>query len=239
MKDANLFLLPNSLDQNCFHLDYFPADLSKIIASLDGIFVENEKNARKYLLQFMDREKMQQITMRVLNEHTKDHEIEEFISLIQNKQNFGVLSDAGMPCIADPGAKLVNQAKKHSIKVISIVGPSSIMMSLMLSGLSAQKFTFHGYLPRKTELLTCELEQIEKNAKEKSFTHLWIEAPYRSDKMLQECLKTLSHDTYLCVAINLSTKEEKVLTYPIKVWKQKKIEIGKNPCVFLISTNNA
>jgi len=238
MQETKLYLLPNSLDPNNFDMNLFPANLKSVVSSLNGIFVEDEKTARKYLLQFMNRDEMQNIQMEKLNKYTDDKELKEFISVIKKGGVFGILSDAGLPCIADPGSRLVELAQKNSIPVISIAGPSSILIALMLSGFSAQNFTFHGYLPRKAELLSKKLAFMEKSAGLESFTHVWIEAPYRSDKMLQACIDTLHPKTLLCIAMSLTTRDEKVTSLPISIWKQKKIEIGKNPCVFLLTSND-
>ncbi len=238
MQETKLYLLPNSLDPNNFDMNLFPANLSSVVSSLNGIFVEDEKIARKYLLHFMNRDEMQNIQMEKLNKYTDDKELKEFISVIKKGGKFGILSDAGLPCIADPGSRLVELAQKNSIPVTSITGPSSILIALMLSGFSAQSFTFHGYLPRKTELLSKKLAFMEKSARLESFTHVWIEAPYRSDKMLQACIDTLHPKTLLCIAMSLTTEDEKVTTLPVSLWKQKKTEIGKNPCVFLLASND-
>jgi len=235
MQETKLYLLPNSLDSNNFDINLFPANLGSIVCNLNVIFVEDEKIARKYLLQFMNRDEMQNIQMKKLSKYTDENELNEFISIIKKGGKFGVLSDAGLPCIADPGSKLVELAKKNSIPVTSITGPSSILIALMLSGFSAQSFVFHGYLPRKVEMLSKKLAVIEKSAHLEFFTHVWIEVPYRSDKMLEACIDILHPKTLLSVSMNLTSKEEKVITLPLSLWKQKKIEIGKNPCVFLLA----
>jgi len=235
MQETKLYLLPNSLDPNNFDKNLFPANLGSIVSDLNGIFVEDEKIARKYLLQFMDRDEMQKIQMEKLSKYTDENELKEFISIIRKGGKFGILSDAGLPCIADPGSKLVELAKKNSIQVKSVTGPSSILIALMLSGFSAQSFVFHGYLPRKIDMLAKKLAIMEKSASLELFTHVWIEAPYRSDKMLQSCIEILNPKTLLCAAISLTSKDERVITQPISTWKQKKIEIGKNPCVFLLA----
>src|SRR5437016_1032663 len=136
-----LYLLPNLLDEEQPHERFLPAPLAEVVASLDGVFCESEKPARRFLGRF----KRASLTLKLLNEHTKDTELAELIEPVEKGGRWGVLSDAGLPCIADPGAQLVSLARKKGIHVEALVGPSSIIMALMLSGLYCQRFSFHGY----------------------------------------------------------------------------------------------
>ncbi|HEU63944.1 MAG: Ribosomal RNA small subunit methyltransferase I [Candidatus Anoxychlamydiales bacterium] len=227
-----LELLPNLLDESADIDLYFPKNLKNIILSLDGLIAENEKNARRYLLRFIDREKLQKVPITLLNEHTKEDEILDLLKLIENKK-IGLISDAGLSCIADPGSKLVRLARDKNIKIEAYPGPSSIFLALMLSGLNAQRFAFQGYLPRKEEELIQKIKDLEKESSLNKITQVFIEAPYRSDKMLDFLIKTLKSAATLSLAINLTSKEEKVITKKIYEFKKLNLRIGKNPTVFL------
>ena len=155
------------------------------------------------------------------------------LKLIENKK-IGLISDAGLPCIADPGSKLVKLARAKNIKIEAYPGPSSIFLALMQSGLNAQKFAFQGYLPRKEEELIEKIKYLEKESFQNKITQIFIEAPYRSDKMLNLLLKILKGDVLLSLAINLTSKDEKVITKKVYEFKKLKVVIGKNPSVFLL-----
>ncbi|NGX28459.1 MAG: Ribosomal RNA small subunit methyltransferase I [Candidatus Anoxychlamydiales bacterium] len=232
-----LILLPNLIDDSASIDLYFPKDLKDIILSLDGLIAENEKNARRYLLRFIDREKMQKIKIRLLNEHTTSDEIKVLLNLIKN-ENFGLISDAGLPCIADPGSKLVFLSHQSNIEVKALTGPSSIFLALMLSGLNGQKFAFQGYLPRDENQLIQKIKFLESESLKQKQTQIFIEAPYRSDKLLNILKKSLNKNTLLSIAINLSSKDEKVITQKVSFWQKQKLIIGKNPAIFLFSSDN-
>ncbi|MFA6118764.1 MAG: SAM-dependent methyltransferase [Parachlamydiales bacterium] len=229
-----LILLPNLLDENQDIDLYFPPKLKTIIESLEGLIAENEKNARNYLFRFLQREEAKKINLKLLNEHTKESELKELIELIA-KGNWGIISDAGLPCIADPGANLVKYARAKNIEVKAVSGPSSIFLALMLSGLNGQQFSFHGYLPREEDELKKKIKFLENETLKNKTTQIFIEAPYRSDKLLNILRNTLKDDFYLCIAISLTAKEEKVITKKIKEWKEDPLIIGKNPTVFLFN----
>ncbi len=228
-----LVLLPNLLDESA-DIDTLPAILKKTINFLDGLICENEKNARKYLLKFISRDQMYKLDMKLLNEHTQIDQIKDLVKLI-SKKKYGLISDAGLPCIADPGSKLVSLANENNISVEVISGPSSIFIALMLSGFYSQKFYFHGYLPRKENDVKIKLKELEKKAIKEEAVQVFIEAPYRSDKIFHQIISSIKDDLYLCVAISITSKDQKVIVKKIKDFKKNKITIGKKPTVFLIS----
>jgi 16S rRNA (cytidine1402-2'-O)-methyltransferase len=164
----------------------------------------------------------------LLNEHTSD--LQTLIEPLLKGQTWGLISDAGLPCIADPGADLVFLAHQKKIDIKTFIGPSSIIMALQLSGFGGQKFTFHGYLPREIPALENKLKELEQEGG----THIWIEAPYRSLKMLEIAKNTLKPQTKLCVAINLTSENERVQSALVATWKQSSFPIEKEPAVFLI-----
>ncbi len=227
-----LILLPNLLDDTADVDLCFPKKLNSIVASLDGLIAESEKNARKYLLRFLNKEEFNKIKIRLLNEHTKEDEIKNLINEISNEK-WGLISDAGLSCIADPGSILVRYAKEKNIFVQAIPGPCSIFLALMLSGLNAQKFIFQGYLPRQENLLIKKIKILEMESSKQKLTQIFIEAPYRSDKIFQILKKNLKENTLLSIAINLTSKDEKILTKSIKEMRTIDLKIGKNPAIFL------
>lgn len=233
-----LVLLPNLLDTESKEWELFlPAKTKEIVCGLDGLFCENEKEARHYLLRFMTREKMQTKTLRLFNEHSDKKSVDELVSLASEK-NFGLLSDAGLSCLADPGAYLIFKLRKKKIPIQVISGPSSIYFALMLSGFSGQKFCFHGYLPKQTEELKRELLKCEKAANDS--TQIWIERPYQTKKMVETLLEISHPSTYFCLAQALTTPLEQVWTFAIKEWKEKGLlkEVKNVPSVFLMAQKN-
>ncbi len=229
-----LILLPNLLDPKEDYHYFLPGKIEEIVNSLDGLIAESEKEARKYLYRFFDREKAFSFPIKLLNEHTEDKDIASLLDFFKKNQRWGLISDCGLPCIADPGSKLVNLANLKNVYVEAVSGPSSIVFALLLSGFSSQEFSFHGYLPRKFDELKLVIKTIEKNAK---VTQLWIEAPYRTDRMINFLTNTLKPNTKLCVAIDLSMPTQKVINKSIDKWKKHPITIGKRPAIFLIKSN--
>jgi 16S rRNA (cytidine1402-2'-O)-methyltransferase len=214
-----LILLPNLLDEELSIAPFLPSSLADTIKLLTGLYCESEKAARRYLLRFITREAMQSIELRLLNEHTQE-------LYLPSHGVWGVLSDAGLPCIADPGANLVALCHQRQIRVETVPGPSSILMALQLSGLSGQSFTFHGYLPREKELLAKALQGFEKKR-----THLFIETPYRNGALFSACIEHLKGT--LCLAIALTTAREKVLVHSIADWRRLSFIPPKEPTVFV------
>ncbi len=225
-----LYLLPNLLDEELPIEPFFPISVSRAVQSIQGLIAESEKMGRRYLRKFISHDEMQRIPIKPLNEHQK--EIEELIKPLEKGESWGLISDAGLPCIADPGSELVYLAHQKKIEVQAFVGPSSIFMALQLSGFSGQKFSFHGYLPREQDPLISKIKELEKE----EGTQIWIETPYRLSKMLEILKETLQPKTRLCLALNLTTPKQKVISQPISQWKKMPLELDKSPAVFLISS---
>jgi len=230
-----LILLPNLIDENADIDLYLPKGLKKVIRSLDGLVAESEKNAIRYLLRFLDKEEIKKIEIKTLNEHTKKQELLDLLELVKNK-TWGLISDSGLPCIADPGSDLVRYSRKSNIEVKAIFGPSSIFLALMLSGLNGQKFSFQGYLPREENQLKKKIKFLENESIKQKATQIFIEAPYRADKLLDILKRNLRKNTFLCVGVNLTSKDEKVITMQIKDWHKCHFKIGKNPTIFLFES---
>jgi 16S rRNA (cytidine1402-2'-O)-methyltransferase len=232
-----LLLLPNLLEESVPHELFLPASVPAAVRRLQGLFAESEKGARRYLRRFLSHEEMQRVSLRLLNEHTKESELKELMEPVLRGEVWGILSDAGLPCLADPGAEIVWLAKQWGIAVEALVGPSSIVMSLQLSGFTSQRFAFHGYLPKEASALQQTLKDLEKRSERERATEIFIEAPYRSAKLLSLLLETLKSTTRLCVAASLTTPEQKVVSQTVADWKAGKraMVLGKEPAVFLIS----
>lgn len=231
-----LYLLPNLLFDADSHVGQLPQSVDAVVAQLTGLIAESEKEARKFLRRFAfaPPKTFRDIPIRLLNEHSTEADKKELLKEI--KQGiWGLISDCGMPCLADPGADLVLIAREQGVEVEAIAGPSSILLALVLSGLGGQHFSFHGYLPKEETQLVQELRRIEKlSAKEKS-THLFIETPYRNLKMFHKLLATLEDSTLLCIACDLTAPTQYVQTKKVVGWKKNAApEIDKRPTVFLL-----
>jgi 16S rRNA (cytidine1402-2'-O)-methyltransferase len=233
---GTLYLLPNVLSDARAYEYQLPKRVFDVVQVLDGVIAENEKEARKYLKQFSLKKPLQQMPIKILCEHTHPSELECLLEPMASGEDWGLLSDAGLPCIADPGSPLVLLAQKKTIPVEALVGPSSLFLALMLSGLSGQKFTFCGYLPKKREERTLEIQKLEARAKKEGMTHLCIEAPYRNKELLEDLLFTLSPSTRLCVACHILAPDQEVITLTVSEWKKRPLpEINKKPAIFLFS----
>lgn len=221
-----LYLLPNLLDESLDHKPFLPPSVAEIIPQLDGFIVETEKPARKFLMRFIPN--IQEVPLRILNEHTTPEEVDLLAAPLQKGEKWGLLSDAGLPVLADPGARLIRRLHGLKIPVHTFPGPSSIVYALQLSGLSGQSFTFHGYLPRKPQ----DLERLLSKLPQKH-THVCIEAPYRTDKLLKTLLAYLPHDALLSVSWNLTLPTQGVVTQKASAWKKNLPTLGKVPAVFV------
>ncbi|HEX2583429.1 MAG TPA: SAM-dependent methyltransferase [Chlamydiales bacterium] len=227
---GKLILLPNLLDENGPWEQFLPAGVNRAVHSIQGLIVESEKSGRRYLRKFLSHEEMAAMPLRLLNEHTK--ELAALIEPMVKGETWGLISDAGLSCLADPGTDLVALAHSKGIAVDTYAGPSSIIFALQLSGFSGQKFTFHGYLPRESPQIEQAIRDLEKRAKAE--TQIFIEAPYRSAKLLNLLLTVLQPNTRLCVAASLTTPQQRVLSQTVAKWKQTQFSLEKEPVVFLI-----
>ena len=169
-----------------------------------------------------------------LNEHTKPQDVEKYVKILLDGNDVGLISEAGLPAVADPGALLVKLAHNHSVKVKPFVGPSSLMLALMASGLNGQCFAFTGYLPVKTEERKSKIKLIEKVSMQLSQTQIIIETPYRNDQLFKDIIAACGNNTRVCIAADITLPTETIITKSVASWKKNLIEIGKRPCVFLI-----
>lgn len=224
-----LLLLPNLLGPLKDHREFLPSSVDQVIASMDGLIAESEGEGRRYLKRFNTKKKPHEMPVALLSKKFKD--LDFLLEPVVKGETWGVVSDCGLPCLADPGAALVLRARQLNIPVVAFTGPSSFTYALMLSGLPGQSFFFHGYLPKTPNDRIKKLREWEKL---KSTTHLFIEAPYRNMHTFQACLQTLHNDTLFCVASSLTLPDEWVQTLPISLWrKQPTPTIAKKPTLFL------
>ncbi len=229
---GSLFLLPNLLAEGLPWDDFFPKKVAEIVASLQGLIVESEKGGWRFLRHFFSQEKIASFPIRLLNEHTREELLEELIAPLLKGERWGLISDAGLPCIADPGAQLVFAARKRGVFIEAFPGPSSIVHALMLSGFSGQSFCFHGYLPIEKESFRAKLLSFEKNM---STTHLWMETPYRVQSRLQEMVGFLQEKTLLCLSCDLALASQEVIVATIREWKKRDLSsFHKRLAIFLM-----
>ena len=226
-----LYLIPTYLSENN---NVLPNEVINIAKSIDEFIVENEKTARQFLKSIQTNFHQEKLVFHLLNEHSTAKEISLLIDVLKKKKDIGLLSEAGCPAVADPGAALVKMAHENNIKVIPLTGPSSILLALMASGMNGQSFIFHGYLPKESALRKAKINLIEKDALKKNQTQIFIEAPYRNQQLLNDILQTCNDKTLLCLAINITSKDELINTRTISEWKKQTPEINKKPVIFLI-----
>lgn len=233
MKTASLFLFPSSL--NCDDLTkQLPEYNSRITENIDYFIVENLRSARRFLKQLNPALIIENLTFAELNEHTRDQELIEILQPLLNGQDAVLLSEAGLPCVADPGGNIVFMAHQLGIKVVPLVGPSSLMLALMGSGFNGQNFAFHGYLPIDKRERVQKLKVLEISAWKYDQTQIFIETPYRNRQMIESVLAACRPESRLCVAANLLSSDEIIVSKSVKEWKNVKTDFNKKPAVFLL-----
>lgn len=206
----------------------------RLIREIKYFVVENLRSARRFL-KAVDRDiVIDDLHFEELSEHTKPEDVESMLNPLAQGHSIGVISEAGCPAVADPGADLVAAAQRRSFKVVPLVGPSSILMSLMASGFNGQSFAFAGYLPVDAKKRTAALKDMEREARVKRRTQIFIETPYRNNRLIDDMCKTLSPDTLLCVASDITGPRESIITLPIAKWRVRKYDYSKIPSIFLI-----
>lgn len=236
MDKPALLLLPNLLGDHRHHEPFLPASVEKAMATIDGLICESEKGGRRYLSRFKTKKSAADTPICIYNEHTPDEDIDFILEPIRKGERWGFISDAGLPCIADPGAKLVRRARQSGIIVQAFVGPSSILLALMQSGLPGQRFAFHGYLKADEKGRIQDIKRLELLSKKETCTQIFIEAPYRNMHMLQSLLDHLNEQTWLCVAWELTMPNQSLVSEPIFRWRKMPLpNLEKKPAIFLIS----
>ena len=229
-----LFLIPAYLSEES-PIDYFAPSIKEYILKTDYFFVENEKTARKVIKFFAPEKKQSDLKLFILDKYSESNDLKDAQKLMKSGQDFGLLSEAGLPCIADPGNLMVKWCHENNIKVIPINGPSSIILALISSGFNGQEFTFHGYLPIDKEQKKKQILFLENQVQKSGYSQIFMETPYRNNQLLEDLIKFLNPNTKLCIAANINhPTEEFIKTLKISVWKNKKPELHKIPAVFVL-----
>jgi len=234
MSKGKIFMIPNVIADETQEAT-IPLAVKDAILKTDVFIVENIRTARRYISALKLGLVIESLEFQILNKKTSFDEIFELLQpAINDGKNFGVVSESGCPGIADPGAKLVHLAHQFGLKVIPLVGPSSILLALMASGFNGQSFAFHGYLPIDKKERQAALRKLEKNSFENDQTQIFMDTPYRNEKLFLDIIKNCRKDTFLCVAKDVTGKEEQILSKPIAKWKQGDISMNKVPAIFLL-----
>ena len=229
-----LFLIPAYLSEES-PIDYFAPSIKEYILKTDYFFVENEKTARKVIKFFAPEKKQSDLKLFLLDKYSESNDLKEAQKFMKSGQDFGLLSEAGLPCIADPGNLMVKWCHENNIKVIPINGPSSIILALISSGFNGQEFTFHGYLPIDKEQKKKQILFLEHQVQKSGYSQIFMETPYRNNQLLEDLIKFLNPNTKLCIAANINhPTEEFIKTLKISDWKNKKPELHKIPAVFVL-----
>ncbi len=231
--DAKVYLIPTTLGDSPVE-NVIPKHIVDIINSTKHYIVENIKTARRYLIKAGIKTKIDDLRFYELNKHSSPEEYDSYLSAIKENQNIGIISEAGTPGVADPGADIVAIAHRNNIPVVPLVGPSSVLLSVMASGLNGQSFAFVGYLPIKKHDRTKRIKELERRSQAENQTQLFIEAPYRNQHMLEDILSTCSPETRICIAADITLESEFIKTKTAKEWKKGVPNLHKRPTIFLI-----
>ncbi|TCD02959.1 SAM-dependent methyltransferase [Pedobacter psychroterrae] len=233
MTKGTLFLIPVPLSDNSAHKS-FTAYLGDTINSIGTYIVENEKTARKFLKEAGIKIPQSDLVIHDYGKHKRNDSMVPYFKELMTGKDVGLMSEAGCPGIADPGAEVVLEAHKRGIKVVPLVGPSSILLALMASGFNGQSFTFNGYLPIDKAERGKRIKELEQIAEKNKQTQLFIETPFRNNHLFEDVLKNTAAQTLLCVATNLTGEDEYVKTMSIGQWRQERIDLHKKPTIFLL-----
>ena len=228
-----LYLIPTPISSGSPDL-VLSSDISKIVDRLEFFIVENIRTARRFIRQILPVKNIDELTFFVLNNHTPDQLLESFITPLKEGKSIGLMSEAGLPAIADPGARIISIVHKHQYKVRPLSGPSSIFLALTASGLNGQNFAFSGYLSVKQHERVIEIRKLEERLYKENQTQIIMETPYRNDALVQDILKTCRTDTKLTIAVDLTGEMEFIATKSIGEWKGKLPGLHKVPAVFLL-----
>lgn len=230
---ATLYLIPTSLGDTAFE-KILPAHNTVVVAAIKHFIVEDVRTARRFLKKTNPAINIDELTFYTLNQHTSPEAISDFLKPLHDGYDVGVISEAGCPAIADPGADVVAIAQRCGFKVVPLVGPSSILLALMASGFNGQSFAFVGYLPIQPADRAKALKRLESRVYTESQSQLFIETPYRNMKMLDEIIATCQPNTKLCIAVDITLDSEFIQTKSLKDWKKQLPDLNKRPCIFIL-----
>ena len=230
---GSIYLIPTTLgDVSPFEV--LPLSIKRAVESIDYYIAENEKSARAFIKKIAPNKSQNKLNIQLINKYTNVIELPSYLTPCMDGHDVGVLSDAGCPGVADPGADVVKIAHEKDIIVIPLVGPSSILLALMASGMNGQNFAFNGYLPIESQVRRLEIKKLERRSKDLDQTQIFIETPYRNDKLLESLVQTLNKNTLLCIACDITLPTEFIKTQTISFWSHYNIDLHKRPCIFLI-----
>lgn len=232
-KKGRLYLIPSPLG-DVHPLAVLPISVKQHIEKMDHYIVEHEKEARRFIKSIVPHKKQSTLKIQQINKFTAPEEIPSMLDPCFNGFDVGVISDAGCPGIADPGARVVANAHEKNIRVVPLVGPSSLLLAMMASGFNGQNFAFNGYLPIEKGERRAELKRLEKLSKDRDQSQLFIETPYRNNQLLESMVETLSPHTKICVACDLTLATEYIKTSSVEEWKKIKVDLHKRPTLFII-----
>ena len=230
---GKLYLIPTTLGDN-EPLEVLPISIKRAIEEINFYIVENEKSARRFIKKISPRKSQPDLQLNSLNKFTEAELIPSFLDPCLDGFDVGILSEAGCPAIADPGAEVVRLAHEKNIEVVPLVGPSSILMALIASGLNGQSFAFNGYLPIDNRSRKAAIKRFEKLSESNSQSQIFIETPYRNDSLFEELIKTLRDDTLLCIGTDITLASEFIKTKKIKDWKKETLHLHKRPTIFIL-----
>ena len=234
MKKGNLYLIPTTLGDTPSLDGILPANNHQVVHSLTHFIVEKTRTARRFLKETGHPVPIDDMTFYELNKHTPQHEIPHFLDVAEQGIAIGLISEAGTPAVADPGSVVIQMVLQKKIKVIPLVGPNSIILSLMASGMNGQQFTFHGYLPKEGAGLNKKIKALEAEVLKSGATQIFIETPFRNNKLLSNLIQQCKPQTLLCIAANVTLPNEKIVTQTIGQWKKETADLNKKPAVFLL-----
>tara|TARA_B110000285_G_scaffold78779_1_gene90718 strand:- start:1859 stop:2572 length:714 start_codon:yes stop_codon:yes gene_type:complete len=236
MKKGTIYMIPTTLGGESVN-DIIPQDVQKEIVKLRHFVVENIKSARQFLRK-IDREfPIDDCEFTILNKRNEVLDYYHYVQPAMKGHDLGVMSDAGCPGVADPGAAIVNVAHDKGIRVHPFVGPSSILLALMGSGFSGQQFTFHGYLPKERKARIAVLKRLEADTRKTRITHLFMDTPFRNMNVLDDLLNALADPTMVCIASNITLPSQDIRSLTVKNWREKAYDLSKKPTIFAIGTS--
>ena len=230
---GKLYLIPTTLGEMNPH-DVLPQTVKKAIDFIDDYIVENEKTARKFIKSIHPEKVQDSLRISSLNKRTEVAEYNAMIAPCLNGLNIGLMSEAGCPGVADPGAVIVKIAHENGIQVVPLVGPSSILLAMMGSGMNGQSFAFNGYLPIDKSDKKAALKNFENLSSTKNQSQIFIETPYRNNKLLEDLLQILQPNTHLCIATDITLPTEYIKTFRVADWKKIKVDLHNRPTIFIL-----
>jgi 16S rRNA (cytidine1402-2'-O)-methyltransferase len=231
---GKLYLIPTTLGEETEPLEVMPLSVKKVIEQVDYFIVENEKSARRFIKKISPKKSQPSLQLMLLDKYAEELETSKYLDACKQGIHVGLLSEAGVPAVADPGASIVKLAHEKGIQVVPLVGPSSILMAMMASEMNGQNFAFNGYLPIDKSDRKKAIKDLERVSKDKNQSQIFIETPYRNDKLFTVLKAVLTPSTQLCIAADITLPSEYIKTLEVKDWKHQKPDLHKRPAIFII-----